>query len=214
MAEALEKANRSQAELARYLGKGASAVNKMIKGTRRILASEADQIRAFLELSTTDAKPMQNHGVRQADANITVPFRSELTRDLPILGVVSGGVGGLAQVENGTAIDYALRPVRLQGRADVAGFWVEDLSMVPAYKPGALVIVEKKRPAQVGDDVIFELLPANSRDDRRAMIKQYAGRTATHYKFAQHNPAKVLEYPIKRVANLMRVIPLSELFGL
>lgn len=116
-------------------------------------------------------------------------------------------------MDNGNAIDYALRPHRLAGRTDVAGFWVEDLSMVPAYKPGSLIIVEKLRPPQIGDDVIFELLPEIARDERRALVKQFAGRTATHYKFAQHNPPKVIQYPVKRVANLMRVIPLAELFG-
>lgn len=116
-------------------------------------------------------------------------------------------------MENGTPVDFALRPARLAGRTDVAGFWVEDISMIPAYKPGSLVIAEKKRPPQIGDDVIFELLPETARDDRRAMIKRYLARTPTLYKFEQFNPPKTLEFPLKRVTSLMRVIPLAELFG-
>lgn len=161
----------------------------------------------------TSGRPTKGNGLRPDDTGITVPPRAEMARTLPILGTVSGGVGGLTQMDNGNAIDYALRPTRLVGRTDVAAFWVEDLSMGEAYKPGSLVVVERKRPPQIGDDVVFELAPSSPREERRALIKRYQGRTATHYKFEQLNPRKALEYPIKQVENLMRVIPLAELLG-
>lgn len=206
IADQLAKAGKSQTELAEKLGLGVTIINKMVHGKRTVKATEADQIRAFLGLPKSET-------AQTAQPTVTVPFRGELTRDLPILGTVSGGPGGLGQMENGTPIDFALRPARLAGRTDVAGFWVEDISMIPAYKPGSLVIAEKKRPPQIGDDVIFELLPETARDERRAMIKRYLARTPTLYRFEQFNPAKVLEFPLKRVTNLMRVIPLAELFG-
>lgn len=210
--EQLDKAGRTQADLARYLEVPPPTINKMVKGTRRILASEAEQIRRFLNL------PAMSDSVRRetaaGDTTIKLPFASEMHRDLPILGVVSGGAGGLGQLDNGNAIGYALRPAKLIGRTDVAGFWVEDPSAGEAHPPGSLVIAERKRPAQVGEWVVFELLPETPRDDRIALIKRFLGRTPTVYKFEQFNPAKLLEFPLKRVANLMRVIPLAELLGI
>jgi phage repressor protein C with HTH and peptisase S24 domain len=209
IADQLARVGKSQTDLANKLGLGVTVINKMIHGKRVVKATEADQIRAFFGLPTGDTIET----AQRPQPVVTVPFRTELTRDLPILGTVSGGAGGLAQMENGNPIDYALRPARLAGRTDVAGFWVEDISMIPAYKPGSLVIVEKKRPPQIGDDVVFELLPESARDERRAMIKRYLGRTPTLYRFEQFNAPKTLEFPLKRVVNLMRVIPLAELFG-
>jgi phage repressor protein C with HTH and peptisase S24 domain len=164
-------------------------------------------------LDTIAARPTRAGNVRPTDADVTLPLRTEMVRDLPILGSVSGGPGGLGQMNDGTAVDFALRPARLTGRTDVAGFWVEDLSMVPAYKQGALVIVERRRPPSIGDDIVFELLPETPRDERRGMIKRLVALTATTVKVEQFNPPKVLEFPRRRVENLMRVIPLAELFG-
>jgi hypothetical protein len=207
----LLKADRSQADLARYLDVPPPTINKMIHGNRRILATEAEKIRRFFGLPAASSP-----GTRElptTDTTVTVPFASDLKRDLPIMGVVSGGTGGLAQLENGSASGYALRPARLAGRTDVAAFWVEDPSAGDAHPPGSLVVAERKRPPQIGEWVIFELLPETVRDERIALIKRYLGRTPTVYKFEQLQPPKRLEYPVKRIASLMRVIPLAELLG-
>ena len=114
---------------------------------------------------------------------------------------------------NGDAIDWARRPPRLKGRRDVFGLWVEDISMVPAYRPGALILVERARPPSPGDDVVVEMRAEKPGDDPRALIKHLVALTATTVKLLQHNPSKELEIPRKQVIHLYRVIPLADLLG-
>jgi hypothetical protein len=131
VSDQLVKAGRSQAELARFLEVPPPTINKMIKGTRRILATEAEDIRRFFGM--TAASSTANGHLSTPETTVTLPSASEMKRDLPILGVVSGGAGGLGQLDNGNASGYALRPARLVGRTDVAGFWVEDSSAGDAH---------------------------------------------------------------------------------
>ena len=142
---------------------------------------------------------------------VQIPARSEMPRDIPILGTVSGGPGGLQM--NGDAVDWVRRPPRLAGRTDVFGLYVEDQSMVPAYRPGALVLIERARPPAPGDDVVIELLPANPRDERRALIKRLVSITAKTVKLEQYNPAKELEFPRQQVASLFRVMTVADILG-
>lgn len=114
---------------------------------------------------------------------------------------------------NGDALDWVRRPPRLVGRTDVFGLWVEDTSMVPRYEPGALVIVEKARPPSIGDDIVIELAPENARDEQRALIKRLVAQTSAIIRLEQFNPPKILEYPRKRVLNILRVMTMSDIFG-
>jgi phage repressor protein C with HTH and peptisase S24 domain len=216
----LEASGRSQAELARYLKLASPIVNKIVKGRRGIKAAEAEQIRAFFrlppsgEVTTFPQRTLKDElNVRDSvvDANITAPLRSEMPRDIPILGNVSGGPGGLQM--NGEAIDWARRPPRLKGRTDVFGLYVEDLSMIPAYRPGALILIERARPPSPGDDVVIEIGPESPRDERRAIIKHLLAITPTVLRLMQHNPHKELEIPRKQVIHLYRVMPLADLLG-
>lgn len=93
------------------------------------------------------------------------------------------------------------------------GLWVEDTSMVPAFKPGSLIIVERARPPSIGDDVVVELAPEHPRDEQRAILKTLAASTSTTLKLAQHTPPKIIEVPRKRVLSIHRVLTMADLFG-
>lgn len=144
-------------------------------------------------------------------AEVPIPARLEMPRDIPVLGTVSGGIGGLQM--NGDAVDWVRRPPRLVGRADVFGLYVEDQSMVPVYKPGSLILVERARPPAPGDDVVVELLPAGPREERRALIKRLVALNGKSVKLEQFNPAKELEFPRQQVASLFRVMTMADLLG-
>lgn len=216
----LDRTGRSQADLARYLKLAPPIINKIIKGRREIKAREAEEIRAFFNLPPVDAtgfpqpRAQVDTNVRDSiiDANITPPLRSEMPRDIPILGTVSGGPGGL-HMQNGEAIDWARRPPRLRGRADVFGLYVEDLSMIPAFRPGALVLVERARPPTPGDDVVFEVKPSGPREEQRALIKHLVGMTAKIIRLEQYNPPKILEFDTRQILHMYRVMPLADLLG-
>lgn len=144
------------------------------------------------------------------DTSLTLPHRAEMPKDVPVMGTVSGGSGGFQM--NGEAIDWVRRTPRLIGRTDIFALFVEDVSMVPAHKPGALIFVEKRPPA-VGDDAVVQLHPESDGDDQRALLKTYAGKTPTLLRLSQHNPAKVIEIPLKRVITLYRVMTMMDLLG-
>lgn len=222
--EARQRLRLSQEKLGELTGVSRSAVNQWESGTttpdaeRLPLIARALRIEgaAMLGLSTApvliDTPAIQPKRDPPVDRTPAVPHRTEMPRDLPIRGTVSGGPGGLFQLSNGEAADWARRPPRLNGRTDVFGLWVEDVSMVPAFKPGSLIIVERKPPA-IGDDVVIEIAPESPRDERRAILKNLAAATPTLYKLAQHNPPKILEVPRKRVLSIHRVMTIADLFG-
>jgi hypothetical protein len=85
--------------------------------------------------------------------------------------------------------------------------------MVPAYRPGALVLVERARPPAPGDDVVVELLPATPRDDRRALIKRLVSINAKTVVLEQYNPPATLEFPRKQVGAIFRVMTVADLLG-
>lgn len=220
MKKRLDETGRSQADLARHLKLAPPIINKIIKGRRLIKSKEADEIRAYFRIgpATILATSPQSRSETDAnmrksliDANITAPLLSDMVRDVPILGTVSGGGGALQM--NGEAIDWALRPPRLKGRSDVFGLYVEDQSMIPAFRPGSLVLVERARPPAPGDDVVIDLQPERAGDDHRALIKHLVAITSTTIRLLQHNPPKEIEFPRKQVAHLYRVMTITDLLG-
>lgn len=213
--EQFRRTGRSQADLARHLGIQPPMVSKMVRGERKIQAVELDRMRAFFGVtiaeSTTVKMVEKNKRLLLGgfvDPEISAPLRSDMQRDLPVLGSVSGGKGGLQM--NGNAVDYVRRPPRLVGRTDVFALYVEDTSMVPAYKPGALVIVEKARPPAPGDDVVIEVMEDG---DQRALIKNLVFLNHKIVRLQQYNPAKEIEIERSRVVTIHRVMPLADLLG-
>lgn len=222
--EFLDRLGKSQADLAAHLGVARPRVSEMIHGKRRLQPNEIAKLARFLGVSPDrivaliagqpDPGPANPTVVeRKSVASATVlPPLSEMPRDLPILGTVSGGVGGLQDM-NGQAVDWARRPPRLAGRTDVFGVYVEDQSMVPAHRPGALLIVERARPPAPGDDVVIEILPANPREERRALIKRLVAINGKIVRLEQYNPPRELEFPRQQVASIYRVMTMSDLLG-
>lgn len=213
--EQFARTGKSQAALARHLGIQPPMVSKMVRGGRKVQGDEVDLIRAFFGVRSDGGATRElfteNNSAASAtmlDANITPPLRSEMPRDVPVLGTVSGGKGGLQM--NGDAVDWVRRPPRLVGRSDVFGVYVEDLSMVPAFKPGALVIVEKARPPAPGDDVVIEIMEGG---EQRALIKNLLLSNHKVVRVQQYNPAKEIEIDRSQVVRMFRVMPLADLLG-
>ena len=210
-----ERSGKHQADLARHLGIQPPMVSKMVRGERKVQGNEVDRIRAFFgvkpdAVSAREPLPKINDTTNAAivDANVSPPLRSEMPRDVPVLGTVSGGRGGLQM--NGDAVDWVRRPPRLNGRNDVFGVYVEDISMVPAFKPGALVIVEKARPPAPGDDVVIEVLEDG---EQRALIKNLVFSNHKIVRLQQYNPPKEIEIDRLQIVRMFRVMPLADLLG-
>lgn len=162
-------------------------------------------------LSTEDHNKASGVDQKLFDAVAALQATSDSVRDIPILGTVSAGGGSLQM--NGEPIDWARRLPRLKGRKDVFGLFIEDLSMLPVYRPGRVVLVERAKPPAPGDDVVVEIQPETPRDELKALIKHLVAITPTVIRLQQYNPAKELEFPRKRVIRMYRVMTMNDLLG-
>jgi phage repressor protein C with HTH and peptisase S24 domain len=149
--------------------------------------------------------------VEPAEQNVP-PSRSQMNRDIPVLGTSVGGSEGDFTM-NGETIDYVNRPPRLLGRSDVFALYVIGDSMRPWRRNRSVVYVEARRAPGIGDYVVAELLPTDGSPEKPALLKELVGLTATKIRLAQYNPPKTFEIDRSRVAKLYRVIDTDELLG-
>lgn len=163
----------------------------------------------------TEDRPPSNARMARPEQTPRMPLRTEMPKDVPVMGTVLGGsVGGDAEFQlNGQIVDYARRPPRIAGRKDVFAAYVQGTSMSPWREPGRLIYVESARPPAVNDYVLVEFKPTNGDEVRGALVKQYKGATSTKYKLYQHNPAKTIEIDRRDVLRVYRVMDWDELLG-
>lgn len=208
----LEKAGKTQADLARYMGWSDATVSKLLNGPRHLKASEADRIRQFLRLPDPNSANSSIMDVRRVDTTPEFPSRLQMPRDVPILGTAWGGESGDFTM-NGETGDFARRPPRYTGRADVFALYVQGSSMEPRYFTGELILVEKQRPAQNGDHVVVELLP---REDGvcEAYLKVLVARSGSKVRLQQYNPPKIIEIDLAKVGQILRVLSTVDLLGI
>jgi phage repressor protein C with HTH and peptisase S24 domain len=146
------------------------------------------------------------------DAPPLPPQRSEMKRDVPVLGVSYGGPGGEFSM-NGEAIDHVLRPTRFENRKDLFALYVQGSSMEPRYFAGDLIYLEANRPARVGDFVVVEMMPDGPHPEKPAFVKQFAGEAGGKLKLRQFNPSKDFDIPRDKVFKIYRVMTTADLLG-
>ena len=146
------------------------------------------------------------------DAPPPPPHRSEMKRDVPVLGVSFGGPGGEFSM-NGEAIDHVLRTSRFEHRKDLFALYVQGSSMEPRYFAGDLIYLEANRPARVGDFVVIEMKPTGPHPEKPAFVKQFAGEANGKLKLRQFNPSKDYEVPRDTVFKIYRVMTTADLLG-
>lgn len=141
-------------------------------------------------------------------APVVIPHLESMPRDLPVLGKAQGGNGMV--VMSGDAIDYVRRPPSLVGRTDVFALFVEEMSMAPAFTPGDLIFVERRRP-RVGDHAVIEFRES-PKEEVRVIIKRLAAVTGSSLRLEQYNPHKILEIKAASVIRIQRVMTMADLF--
>lgn len=207
----LEKTGKSQADLGRHLGLSDSVMSKLLNGTRRLRADEAEKITRFFSEPGPSYEKRPVSDVRPVDTPVAITPRSMMPRDVPILGTAWGGESGDFTM-NGETGGYALRPERYEGRKDIFALYVQGTSMEPRYYAGELIVVEKRRPPQNGDHVVVELLPTED-GTREAYLKVLIARTGLKIRLAQYNPAKEIEIDLAKVGQVLRVLTTMDLLG-
>lgn len=186
------------------------------------------------KLNTTAEWLLEGRGdppaARRPETNATIvpmegPSARRMHDDLPIFGTALGApriVDGEAieqtTLNTGDVVQYAKRPIILEGRADAYGLYVQGHSMEPVHMAGDLVLAERKRPARVGDDVVVYLRPSSPEDDdgERAsavLIKRLVRRTSAFVELEQFNPPLTFRMPLETIVRMDRVPRLADLIA-
>lgn len=135
-------------------------------------------------------------------------------RNVPVLGAVPGGPEGSFIMDSNAVTEYLPRPPGIASLKEVYGLYIVGDSMKGfGSSEGDIIYVSRTRPPVVGGLVVVQLKDDKTDETVAAMVKQYMGRTATHLKLAQFNPAKEFQVALVRVEAVHRVLTLRELMG-
>jgi hypothetical protein len=189
---AAESRGETLASLSRKLGKNHAYLQQFVK--RGIPAELPERVRYSLaNLLQIDEHALRNgDGERKAAAGRSatgVAYRAPPlllgSRDLKVFAAVEGGSGTM--VVSTEPIEVVPRPWYLREVKDGFGVLVVGESMVPAYEPGDIAIVNPRLPPMRGKDVI--LISGEQAGEFTATIKRLEKWTATHWHLRQFNPS-------------------------
>lgn len=201
-----------------YVGPlGSRAAQKLADGLAGAGTPPIDrnQVLALASLPASNAQTVQYEG----------SSFERMSEDLPIVGTALGGavhIDGEAieqtMLNRGEIIGYAKRPTMLNGREDAYGLYVQGSSMVPVHSEGAFLVVERKRPPRIGDDVVVYLRASGQQDEaddgqraRAVLLKRLVRRTASYIELEQFNPPLTFKVAADDAMRVDRVMDLSDL---
>lgn len=141
----------------------------------------------------------------------TLPDRETMRNDVPVFGTAQCGDDGAFLLNTGDPIDWVRRAPGIQHKRDVYAIYVEGDSMLPAYRPGALVYVDPNRKPHNGCDVIVQVPARKDGDGPMCYLKRLVRRTGSAVIVQQFNPEKEISLPLAAI--LHRVLTLEELLG-
>lgn len=180
-----------------------------------LVASDSTPNDAVVKLRADSSRESQLGPSRQVSEPMPAPDIRSLPRNLPVLGTASGSifgnVGGAWQLA-GDPVDHIRRPPVLAGVTGAYALYVENDSMLPKYEPGDPVYVHPTQPPRGGDDVIIQVLTSEHAEPEtfiKRLIRQN-GRTVVCRQF---NPLQDIEFTLKYVQVLHRVVPYREIMG-
>ncbi|MDB5550651.1 MAG: putative phage repressor [Rhizobium sp.] len=196
---------------------GDTARSKFLPELAKVLDLAPEQI-GLPAGSVATAEPATIHRAvtQEVFPGPDVDFDRHGPRDIPVLGTAMGGTEDderpvdfwlTGEIEN-----HVLRPKGLANARNVFVLHVGGDSMEPRFEERDMVYVQKTSPG-IGDDVVIELHPLVEGGDHPTFIKRLVRRNGSFITVKQYNPPKELEFTVKEIKNLFRVIPLKELMG-
>ena len=123
---------------------------------------------------------------------------------IPAYGQAVGGKDG-EFILNGNRIVDVLAPPSLQGVPDAYAVYVVGDSMEPRYFAGEAVFVNPRLPVRRGDFVVAQIAVEDG-EPPHAYIKRFVARDARTLRLEQFNPRKTLEFPVRSVISVHRII--------
>jgi phage repressor protein C with HTH and peptisase S24 domain len=232
LADAMKRKGVGSTALAALIDDSKQNVTRWANQSRRLTPDAAEKIAPHVD-STAAALLLVDTAAGEPKAP-TAPLRAaaptiqEVTpgpdfepsdrgpRDVPVLGTAMGGTEDderpidfwlTGEVEN-----HVVRPKGLLRARNVFALYVGGDSMEPRFEERDMVYVQKTSPG-IGDDVVIELHPLVDGGDHPTFIKRLVRRNGSFITVKQYNPPKELEFTVKEIKNLFRVIPLKELMG-
>jgi phage repressor protein C with HTH and peptisase S24 domain len=123
---------------------------------------------------------------------------------IPAYGQAVGGRDG-EFILNGNRIVDVLAPPSLQGVPDAYAVYVVGDSMEPRYFAGEAVFVNPRLPVRRGDFVVAQIAVADG-EPPHAYVKRFVARDSRKLRLEQFNPRKALEFPVRSVISVHRII--------
>lgn len=197
--EGLKKPGKSQAGLARALGRDPAAVSRLLNDGRQLKASELEIVKQYLgDTQCGDYEPPH-----KAATNVNP---GEMLR---VLGMAEGGPDGW-NLFNGETVQYINRPANLIGVPGAYGVYIRGTSMVPRYEPGEIAHIHPGKPVQPGCYVLVQRRNPEDEAHPLAVIKRLVRRSAGKVTLGQLDPAREFDVPTKDIVSIHRIVGSSE----
>lgn len=167
----LQETGRTQAALAKHLGKSKDSVSRLVAGHRGMDVEELDAIKSFFE----------------GDAVAEPAYRR-----LPVFGYAGASGPDRVMLSSDHVLDYIEIPAGLV-RGEAFGVRVGGGSMFPRLFDGETMIAERGVPPTRNKEVVVEL------SDDTGMVKEYRGQKDGVLFLWQYNPEQEVRVPLVQV---------------
>lgn len=188
-----------QETLANAIGTSQAVISRWTTGST---PEDKFRVRLFEEAKRLGLDPAK-YGVRDdAAPAVTIPGNQLVgASDLPVYAAAQGGPGHVIVAWD--PLRYVRRPDELLHVQEGYGILVTENSMSPAHNHNTVALVNPRRPASRGDEVVLFHTPPDGRE-AEAMIKLLVGVTARKLTLRQYQPDKTFEvdaedWPVRHV---------------
>lgn len=198
---ALVRAAGNQTKAAQLVGVDQSTIARWLKGAE----IRDSNLEAFLKALKAVSVPLDGLQVLASPRQPIRPdaFTPEIIqgstlvsphRDLPVYAAAMGGDGH--QVITFDAIDWVKRPSVLDNVKGGYAVYIVGESMIPAFRPGDMALINPHLPPQRDTDVVLFHVPPH--DEAECIVKRLVGFNDRDWKLEQYNPYK--EFPEPRAS--------------
>lgn len=231
--ERLAARDLSPRGLSLRIGANASYVSQLINGKGgtpsaerlRQMAAELDTTTDWL-IGRVDT-PVQPLSEVSGFSDVRLTWRGQTEAAgprIPVLGtghctdLEISGDGAVVLVEQALfepdhAVATIERPPALLGATDAYAIHYRGSSMEPVFTQGQIGVVDPRRVARPGDDVIVQLNDGASHTVVTVLVKRLVRETSRYVELEQFNPPVTFRVPRERVERLHRLLTVGDLLG-